>query len=210
MEQIINIENNLPDFLAKTVSTVLNPMFIAPAMFGWIINLNIHSLPSPVHLFISIFVFYCLVPFLILATFLYLRKIDSLNIMVQSQRTIPYFLGIVSYIIGYFFILLYAGLTGWVGAAAVTIIISAISSAIINHYSKISVHTTSITIAVIFAALLMPSGSGIVAFVILFLAIPLVAWARVRESAHTPLQTFGGFLLGLFTTLLVLQFYPLS
>ncbi len=195
---------------AVFISFILNPLILAPLMFQLII-----SAENPVEgsgLMLWIVVFYALVPFIILASFRLMHKIETLEVRNQHKRHLPFALGILSYICGFAVILSVNGTHGLLPAAAFTLLISSLAAALINIRWKISIHCAAVAIAAVFLCGVFYDfrpGLFIAGCMIGILAIALMGWSRISLQAHTPGQVAGGILLGLFSGLMVLRFYPM-
>ncbi len=140
---------------------------------------------------------------------LFLRSrntITDIHISVRQQRTVPYIVTILLYLIGF-------GLDYWlVGGGVMCALMfcyatNALITLFINFYWKISAH--AIGVGGPLAILTLLFGWTIVPF---YLLIPLVDWARVYLKAHTLGQVVVGSLFGLCFTAaqLLLIFRPLG
>lgn len=118
-----------------------------------------------------------------------LKRIAHFRMLERTERTLPYLAGIIGSIIAIILLFL-------VGAAPPLIVMSAILTvtvivlAIVNVYTKVSLHAATLTGAS------TTLGLGVhPIFYLLLLFIPAIAWARLYKRRHTLLQVLLGVLI---------------
>lgn len=187
-----NPRNSSP---AVRAARIYSNVFSPPSMFalvGFIIAwIELPFLQGTLHA--AIFGFLStLVPILYIVYMLKTGKIDDLHISKQSERHIPYILGILGASLAYFIL---RGLAS--SSLLLTFILTNISAisllAIINARWLISAHTTSISAIATFAGIGFGIGTGIA-------ILPMVAmtfYVRHFLKRHTIAEMIGGCILGI-------------
>jgi membrane-associated phospholipid phosphatase len=174
--------------LAHFISNVLNPPLVAA---GGIFLMAAFVREEHAWLWALIFVLIVVaIPTLYVVWLLKRGEIDSFHIPNREKRHKPYIVIIASNILGVIvlilgkapFLLIAFGLIGIVQSALLFLI---------NRYWKISGHTTAISGLSVF---LVAAVGWEVAYILI--AIPLVAWARIRTKSHSFSQTVAGVLTG--------------
>lgn len=174
--------------LAHLVSNVLNPPLVAA---GGIFLMAAFIKGQSAWMWAAVFVFIVVaIPTLYVVWLLKRGEIDNFHIPNREKRHKPYIviiasniLGVVVLILGRAPFLLIA--FGMIGIVQSTLLF------LINRYWKISGHTTAITGLSVF---LVAAVGWEVAYILI--AIPLVAWARIRTNSHSLTQTVAGVLTG--------------
>ena len=115
----------------------------------------------------------------------------------RDQRGRLLILGTVCYLLGFIALGIYGASHFMVGAGC-AYFLNALLVWQINRYWKISIHAVGVSGGILI--LLEAMGGEFWPFV---LALPLVAWARLRLKSHTPAQVVVGGLLGGISTGLV-------
>ena len=82
--------------------------------------------------------------------------------------------------------------------ALFAVVFGLIVAVIVNRWIKASIHMATLTSVILFIGILYKGY-----FLLLFLLIPLLAWARVKMKEHTPVETVVGTILGIVITLIV-------
>lgn len=123
-------------------------------------------------------------------------KIIDVDVSIKEERTFPYFIAIIFYLIGLLLMVCFQlniiTIAFWFCYLSNTFITIAI-----NHYWKISAH--SMGAAGPFAALLFSVGMWALLFSPIVIA---VGWSRIKLNCHTFLQVTAGILLALVSTYL--------
>jgi len=194
---------------ARIVTNVTVPPFLAIPTYIVLGSYDQERIGSSYNLFISLIIaitFSFTVPVITVLVLRSQQKVSDVHITIREQRTVPFLITIVSYIIGSGLLWLVSGPSR---LAATMLCYTTISIAImlINFYWKISVHAAGVGGPL--AALTLTIGWVAVPF---FILIPLVDWARVYLKAHTVGQVVAGSFLGYFATLLqiLLLFRPVG
>ncbi len=185
--------------LAFHISLLLNPPTLGlVACLVFSVVFGVHAAETYRFFGIS-FTFGVLLPVLYLA---YLKKsdlVESLDVPVRTQRTIPYLIASLSYAVGLLLLIstnapvaLVAFMFSFLGN---TLIIMTI-----NAFWKISAHTMGVGAVV--------TGFGIALSPVYFLGLallPLVSWSRIKLDMHSRNQVVAGSLLSIVTT--AIQYY---
>ncbi len=138
--------------------------------------------------------FGAVLPFGYLYFLLRKEKVTQIDVPIRQQRTVPYLISVVIYLIGSL-VLFIMGASVTVYALMVCYATNTLVVSLINTQWKISAHATGASgpltaLALTFGWLLLP----------FFLIVILVAWARVELKAHTPAQVVAGAFLGIVLT----------
>lgn len=144
-----------------------------------------------------------IMPF-IFVVFLYKKKIIAdLHVPRREDRLKPLLVSNISYLLGYFVFFIFKAPV-YLKALFFTSFLTTVLLTIITSFWKISFHTswitfTSITYYVFFGKWML----------LLFLFVPLVAWARVKIKRHTVGQVITGSLLAFITVSFGFSFFGL-
>ncbi|MEM0962491.1 MAG: hypothetical protein AAGK21_08165 [Bacteroidota bacterium] len=195
---------------ANAVSYVLNPLVLPPVAFA-LLDAHFGAGLGEVALTFGIsLVFFCLVPLGYAAWMIRSGRTTTLEVREQEQRWSLFLVGIASYVAG-------ALLLAWTVEGPALPIIVAFASLfpintaallVINRWSKISVHMTSLSgfVGVLLFTTLtvwrdlpadVEAALTLATVGPLALLVPLLMWARVRVGAHTVGQVFAGAAIGL-------------
>jgi len=147
-------------------------------------------------LFSISFLFCVLLPFLYLV---YLKRsniVESLDVPVRTQRTIPYLIASVSYVIGLIWLI---GIDApWpMVALLVTYLGNTLFIVSVNLFWKISAHAMGVGAVI--------TGFGIAVAPVYFLGLillPLVSWSRIKLDMHSRSQVIAGSILSIILTAL--------
>ncbi|AFH49180.1 Membrane-associated phospholipid phosphatase [Ignavibacterium album JCM 16511] len=175
--------------LARIISTIFVPPSFTIIVF-LIFALTIETtFQKSLTVFLVAFIFGFLLP---IAMFVYLRKrkiISDNDAMIKDQRTLPYFIAIIFYSIG-FIILLFAEVSIISVAFWFCYITNTFITIYINKFWKISAHSMGASGAA--AALFFTFGWS--SFVALIITL-LVGWSRIELKCHSLSQVVAGILL---------------
>jgi membrane-associated phospholipid phosphatase len=187
--------------LALIISSIIHPVILPLVTFWILLWIGYDNLPNRGLYYAIIFCSCTVILGLGVMLLKRLGKIPDLDVSSREKRTLPFLIGIFSYVLGV--VVLY-----WLGAPEVVwgfLLCYAVNTFfifLITFKWKISVHVTSV-------------GGPLAALIYMFgwkmlwlLPIaPLVAWSRVKLGAHTPMQTVAGFSIGFFCTFLELLWW---
>ena len=188
--------------LAKIISALFHPLLVPTYALLLLINLQTHSiiaLPEDFRYIIVAFVFLStfVLPSIIIYILLKIGKIKSLEMQSQQERILPMLIITVAFY-GTYYLLKQSAVTGLMSLFMVGATMLVLITLIINYITKISLHMTEwgglfgtfLGFAISFNYNLMS-----LLFLIIFL-IGIVATARLKLNAHTPLQIYLGFIVG--------------
>lgn len=134
-------------------------------------------------------------------------NIKSLHLDERRQRRVPFFYITVLYAFTAYYFSSQMIVTNMAGAFFVLTAIMIFLAWIINYFWKISIHSLGmggIVGFLIVVSVMMPESP---VKYMMFSAIPLaglVMMARLSLNAHTPVQVYGGFILGLFVSFMLI------
>lgn len=193
-----------PDFvriqIARWVSSVLNPIVLAPLMFFFLLSFEPVYFVDKTYLAVIILVFFSLVPLGVLLVFKKLKLITSLDVFYRERRHLPYIFGIASYIVGGLLLLSHVYWEGLIASAVYALIGTSTMAALINYRFKISNHNAaaSVSATYLLVATIMYGSpvSYITAFLVSILLVVLMIWSRVAVGAHTFYESISGSVLG--------------
>lgn len=182
--------------LAKTVSTIVSPVLIL-AFLPYIFVLKTTS-SSSIALFWTFFSWiFLLVFFVVLLLGIEKGYFSDLDVSKRSQRPLLFTFSIglsLFYTVFLYFLkapaILFVALFG--------LIFGLILMELVNRVTKASVHVAAVSA---FATSLV-LGFGPL-YIISFVLVPLVAWARIKTHNHTKSQTIIGAAMGILITLIV-------
>ena len=177
--------------LARVVTEVFAP---APVSLVVLVTVTLHSASSTAEAlrFGGIAVLFAtLIPFAYLVQGVRRRRLTDIHVRRREQRALPLAVAITSAAV-LFGLLLWLGaprdLIALIGAMVAGLLISLV----VTLFWKISVHSASVTGAVVILAIAV--GRGVL--LATPLVVGLVAWSRVELGDHTVWQVLGGALLG--------------
>ena len=196
--------------IAKAISNVTAPPFLAVPTYI-LLGLQDQSRnrvnSNDLFLGLAVCIFFGVIFPIAFIVFLFTRsKVTDMHISLREQRTLPYLVTILAYLVGFALLLSIQG-PSILPAVMLCYAINAVVVMFVNFSWKISAHATGLGGPI--AALTLVFGWAIAP---LYLLIPLVDWARVFLKAHTLGQVIAGSLLGFGLTLfqLALIFHPLG
>ena len=197
---------------AKIISTVFHPLIMP--IFGLLIMFNTSSyinytipldLKKAILVLVGVSTF--IIPLLISILLLNRKVINSLEMETQRERNIPYTITIIFFIFT-LYILQKASIPPIVYNFLIGSTVSVMLAFIINLKWKISAHMIGIgglTGALICITLLMEI--NLVTFIGFgIIAAGLIGSSRLLLKAHTPLQIYVGFAIGVFCQFIILYF----
>lgn len=181
---------------AKTVSTIVSPVLIL-AVLPYIFVLKTTS-SSSIALFWTFFSWiFLLVFFVVLLLGIEKGYFSDLDVSKRSQRPLLFTFSIglsLFYTVFLYFLkapaILFVALFG--------LIFGLILMELVNRVTKASVHVA--TVSAFATSLVLGFGP---LYIISFVLVPLVAWARIKTHNHTKSQTIIGAAMGILITLIV-------
>ncbi|NNE36112.1 MAG: hypothetical protein HKN13_12795 [Rhodothermales bacterium] len=205
-----------PQRTARTISYVLNPLVLPPVLFAGVVWLA-GAEPSSVLIAAGItLVFFAVVPLVPMIIAVRARPGTTLELRDRLQRTVPYAVGIGSYLVC-IPILKAAELPAQqvLVGMMVCFILNGALLMVINLFWKISLHVSTLAgcfsiLAYVVAALISPEYVRVdlpIGAVLLAAALftGTLMWARVKDEAHTVSQVLAGAAFGAILPLVVLS-----
>ena len=185
--------------IARLISTIFIPPTFTILIFSYFALTLESELLKILVTFMVPFIFGLVAPILL---FLILRKkgkIVDMDASIKEERTIPFFIAIVFYSVGLYFLILFKvniiSIAFWFCYISNTLI-----TIMINKYWKISAHAMGA--AGSFAASV--STFGLLGLTLLPVTI-LVGWSRIKLKCHTFLQVASGILVAFISTYIQMQ-----
>jgi hypothetical protein len=188
--------------LAKIISAIFHPLLVPTYALLLLINFQTHSilaLPEDFRYIIVAFVFITtfVLPSIIIFILLKVGKIKSLEMQSQQERVLPMLIIAVAFYSTYY-LLKQSAVTGLMSLFMVGATMLVLIALIINYITKISLHMTAwgglfgtfLGFAISFSYNLIPM------LLVTIFVIGIIATARLKLNAHTPLQVYLGFLVG--------------
>jgi len=179
---------------AYYISVLLNPTTlgtVAVIVFSLLFG---NSPTNKLTLFIISFLFCVLLPFLYLVYLKSNKVVESLDVPIRNQRTVPYLLASVSYIAGLVLLIWYDAPWPLV-ALMVCYLGNTLFIVGVNMVWKISAHAMGVGAVV--------TGFGIAISPVYFWALallPLVSWSRIKLDMHSQGQVIAGSILSVILT----------
>lgn len=190
-------------WLAQLVSTLSNPLFIALPLF---LIVALSTAPDVLH---ALLWWVVTALGISIAPFLFVRRgvqrghYTDQHVSVREQRFVPLLFGVGCFLLAFvllFFLHVATPLLATVMAALVALAIATV----ITRYWKISLHLVGMAGAV--TVLVLRFGP---LFLLVSPLVLLVAWARWKVHAHTPLQALAGTLLAVSVTVAIFWLFGL-
>lgn len=187
---------------AKIISVLFHPLLTPTYALLMLINIQSHSLlllPISHKYLVVGFVFLTtfVLPSIIIVILLKFGKIKSLEMDSQHERILPMII-IAALFYGTYQLLKQTPVTGIMTFFMVGATMLVLLALMINYITKISLHMTAwggVLGCFLGMAIAFNFEFSLLIYLLIFL-IGIIAAARLRLNAHTPLQVYGGFLLG--------------
>lgn len=193
--------NSPADILAAILSASFSPYITLPAFSVWLVGRYAES-PSQFATFLAVAVFFStLVPLLSILYWMQRGRITDIHVMLREQRREPFFVGIVSSLVGTL-VLLTLHAPEPIILLGVVLVANGLLFAAITQVWKVSIHVSVLSVAVLMSMLLLTVKAAW-----LFLLVPAVVWARVHRKRHNFLQGLGAVALACAVTLGILQVF---
>ena len=201
---------------ARLISVVFNPLLLPILVFGYA-SIRLESDPVQILLVNTIgFLFFVLIPFVILTLMKRNRRITSIDIKERTTRNMPFIFGLLSMGCGLMAFQFFSITNGLIYMVLCMISINNTTiAAFINLKWKISVHamamgTTSVIIYFLSGPIVLswpPFSMHQILFIsILVILLVMVQTARVILQFHTQAQVITGGLLSIILTVLQVSF----
>jgi len=197
---------------AKILSYLLHPLFLptytllilffSNRLSGFNIYSGEEAWKTNIELFLLIFIFTLVLPLSISLALKKAGKITSLEMETIEERRLPFMYTAISYILG--FILIQREIGQSLNPFLMLVLVGAqfniVLTLVISHFWKISIHMIGIGGLVGVSMLMMKLNMqwDNIFYLILFIA-GLLAYARLKLEAHTPVQVLAGFVVGVLT-----------
>jgi membrane-associated phospholipid phosphatase len=140
----------------------------------------------------------CVIPALYIVWMVRRGSITDIHMAVRQERLRPFLVSMACTGLAWF-VLRLMGAPSVVPLVAFVTLVQLITMALITLVWQISMHTMSITSAVVATGLLFGVGPALVVFPL----VPLVGAARLKLQRHTPAQVVAGFLVGALVTVML-------
>jgi membrane-associated phospholipid phosphatase len=181
--------------IAHVISEVANPLFVAPLIF---FAIAVRTAPDIQHALLWWVITVggiSAVPLLFILRGVHLGHFSDHQVSIRKQRLVP-LLFALGCIICVFIVLLLLHASYPLLAMVTAVLTTGIIGTAITRYWKISFHLVGMAGAVTVLWILFGSLAALLTPTVL-----LVAWARWRVGAHTPLQALAGTVLAVSVTL---------
>lgn len=196
-------QNVIIRLIAKVISYIFHPLFI-PVYIAWfLISVQPYLFASftPAEKLLAIIRFFIMYSFFPLVTVLLAKGLgflDSIYLKTQKERIIPYIACGVYYFWMSYVLRHQPEFSKEVVQLSMAIFIASSLGLLVNIVMKVSMHTMSMGIMLVFMALLAftQPGSYSVYISIAFLIAGLVCTSRFIVSDHTPTEIYTGLLVG--------------
>lgn len=180
---------------ARAISAFSHPVVVFPLTFP--IFMAKASLSREQAYLLVLIAFFACLPFLYFFYQLKKKRIGDWDTIDRKERYPIYFMGIVGGSLAIALLAFFDHPYTFLIALAFYLLV--VSVTVINFFWKISLHSATITAAVLLFNSFVQTNAY------LFLLIPLVGWSRFEEKKHTPGQIFGGVVLGVVVVLGILR-----
>lgn len=188
--------------IALVTSIVFSPLFV-PIITAIFVIGKLANTSQEVFLWLTIVAtFVTILPTLAIVLLYRFSKVSNIHLHTKEERLIPLCLTFLSMFVG-IIILYLIGANEKVIWVCQAYLINTVIFTIITPFWKISFHTSVATGCIIVLSLIVNKY-----LLLLFLFIPLIAWARIYRKRHTVLQAVFGTLVALANTLLYYHFLP--
>lgn len=206
----------MPKYISNTVSYLFHPLILPVyaviLLFLFPSYISHYQYEFKKIIVLIVFMMTFVFPILILLIMLNMKTISSLNLNKRNERTYPYAIVTIIYVVAYYLMLNFPyGIPPVISNFVLIASISVFVTLLINLKTKVSAHMAGIgTFTGYFYIYFLRENLGtvlfsiggfnitIVYFLILLLIIAgITASSRLSENAHNPLQIIIGFFTGL-------------
>ena len=186
--------------IAQLISFIFQPLLM-PTL-GMIFLFQVDSFAfQPIgyktYVLLGTLLFSALIPMIGITILRKIGLVSTLFISNRRERTIPYLITLILYVV-YIIFLRRAAMPNWIVAMVIGSTVSIILITIINIKWKFSAHLSGMggLTAAVFVVAYQLDYNPFWIFVGMIMLSGIVASSRIILRAHTPLQTLGGFCLG--------------
>lgn len=198
---------------AKVISYVFHPVFVPVYVAWFIINIQPYLFAGFIEwkkttTMIQFFVMYSFFPLITTLLLKRLGFINSIYLKTQKDRIIPYIICMIYYFWVWYVLYRQPEYPNAIIQFSLAIFIASIIGLMANIYFKISMHTISVGVMLMFIILQSYSsneGFGIYISVALLIT-GLVSTSRFIASDHTQKEVYGGLFAGIISQLIALWF----
>jgi membrane-associated phospholipid phosphatase len=194
--------NTVADRLHGSWATAISNILSPPAVWAMIAYpIALHETKSATEALLLAALYaglVSLVPVLFVAYLLHSGRVSDLHLKDRGDRYLPYAVTIVVSAIAWI-LMVALGAPYILKLLAIVSLVSVVIMAIITLFWQISMHTMSISAAVVALGMVFGPPAALLASPL----IPLVGWARLSLKRHTVAQIIGGALVGLLIPLLM-------
>jgi len=188
------LKKHLSDKIARIISTLFVPPSLTILIFTFFaVNLE-NLLSKKIVTILVALVFGFSLQIILFVFFRNKGKLANLDATIKEERTIPFLISVVFYVIGFLILLIVKvnilSIAFWFCYISNTLIV-----VLINKYWKISVHSIGASGAL--AALIFITGP--IGLLLSFLVL-LIGWSRIKLKCHNFNQVTAGILFGFIST----------
>ncbi|MDP2235765.1 MAG: hypothetical protein Q8J88_04955 [Bacteroidales bacterium] len=194
--------NKTVNTFPKTISVIFHPLLIPTWAFLIVMaqgNLYFFQIPAHAKWLVAAMVFTIsgAVPAMIILLMYRLKMISALSIPIKEERAAPIIITALFFYLTYYLLkqLQIAPIFGFYMLGATTL---AILSLFINLWWKISLHLTAMggLVGAFVGLSLLVHENYLTTVISAVLLAGIVAYSRLKLSAHNPLQVYAGFITG--------------
>jgi hypothetical protein len=196
-------------FIPKFFSFLFHPVFMPVIGLFIIFNSGIYSESIPINYsrFLFLIVLLCdvLLPISILPAIIYMKHLDNVNMDEKRQRSIPLFFTAICFYAGYYIVSKFSH-SMLINAYMLSATVTVFCLLLISLFWKISMHMAGIG-GLTGLIIVLSTVYQIDMVLILSAAILIagtIATSRLAMNAHSILQVFTGYLLGIMVVLLIM------
>ncbi len=191
-----------PSRIALGTSVIFSPFLVPIVAAIFVINKHADTTEEVLLWFVVVATFVTVLPIFSIFMLYRYSKVSDVHLHAKEERLIPLSLTLASMMFGT--IILYRiGANESIIWVCQAYIVNSVVFTAITPFWKISFHTSVATGCIIVLALFVN-----LYLVLLFLFIPLIAWARVFRKRHTLTQTVVGTVLAIINTMLFYYILP--
>lgn len=200
----------LPDILSRLVTILLHPLLMPVYCSLWLLYTptpySNMSLGLNIQTLVLVGVFACLIPLMAIGVFILSGRVSDLEMPTARERVEPLLCSAL--VIGGSLIFLISRVPRPVAGMLCGESIALFFAAFCSFFWKISLHAIGSGAFLSFVSVLGICYHQDFSFIaaIAFVAAGLTGWTRLYEEAHTPLQLFAGYMLGVAVMGIVMNF----